>query len=99
MQVHSEGESKSQNEKSNRSWKWYEGTCVTKPSGSSKLVWFFGFLFFGMATFDVIMHRLDVMTSTFLFLGVLAFAVAYCLQTIEKRITSLEQSLQVSKKG
>jgi hypothetical protein len=52
-----------------------------------------------MATFDVIMHRLDVMTSTFLFLGVFAFAVAYCLQNIEKRITSLEQSLQVSKKG
>lgn len=64
-----------------------------------KLVWFFGFLFFGMATYDVIIHRLDVMTYTFLFLGLLAFAVAYCLQSIEKRITSIEQSLQVSKKG
>ena len=68
------------------------------PSGSSKLVWFFGFLFFGMAIFDVIIHRLDVMTYTFLFLGLLAFAIAYCLQSIEKRITSIEQSLQVSKK-
>jgi hypothetical protein len=65
----------------------------------SRLVWFFGFLFFGMATFDVIMHRLDVMTYTFLFFGLLAFAVAYCLQNIEKRITSIEQSLKASKKG
>ncbi len=72
---------------------------MTIPGGSSKLVWFFGFLFFGMGTFDVIMHRLDVMTYTFLSLGLLAFAVAYCLQNIEKRITSIEQSLQVSKKG
>jgi hypothetical protein len=38
------------------------------------------------------------MTYTFLFLGLLAFAVAYCLQNIEKRMTALEQSLQVSKK-
>jgi hypothetical protein len=71
---------------------------VTISGGSSKLVWFFGFLFFGVATFDVVMHRLDVMTYTFLFLGLLAFTVAYCLQTIEKRITSLEESLQGSKK-
>lgn len=72
---------------------------MTIPGGSSKLVWFFGFLFIGMDAFDVIMHRLDVMTSTFLFLGLLAFAVACCLQNIENHITSLEQSLQVSKKG
>ncbi len=72
---------------------------MTISGGSSKLVWFFGFLFFGTATFDVIMHRLDVMTNTFLFLGLLAFAVAYCLQNIEKRITSIEQSLRVSQKG
>ncbi len=72
---------------------------MTIPGGSSKLVWFFGFLFFGVATFDVIMHRLDVMTYTFSFLGLLAFAVASCLQNIEKRITSIEQSLQVSQKG
>ena len=72
---------------------------MTIPGGSSKLVWFFGFLFFGIATFDVIMHRLDGMTYTFLFLGLLAFAVASCLQNIEKRITSIEQSLQASKKG
>ncbi len=64
-----------------------------------KLVWFFGFLFFGMATYDVIVHRLDVMTYVFLFLGLLAFAVASCLQGIEKRITSIEQSLRVPKKG
>ena len=69
------------------------------PGGSSRLVWFFGFLFFGMATFDVITRRLDVMTYSFLFLGLLAFAVAYCLQNIEKRVTSIEQSLQASKKG
>ena len=72
---------------------------MTIPSGSLKLVWFFGFLFFGVATFDVIMHRLDMMTSTFLFIGLLAFAVANCLQNIEKRIASLEQSLQGPKKG
>ncbi len=72
---------------------------MTIPGGSSKLVWFFGFLFFGMATFDVIIHRLDVMTYAFLFLGLLAFAVAYCLQSIEKRIASIEQSLRVSKEG
>ncbi len=72
---------------------------MTIPGGSSKLVWFFGFLFFGVATFDVIMHRLDVMTYTFFFLGLLAFAVASCLQNIEKRITLIEQSLQVSQKG
>lgn len=72
---------------------------MTIPGGSSKLVWFLGFLFFGMGTFDVIIHRLDVMTYTFLFLGLLAFAVACCLQNIEKRISSIEQSLQVSKKG
>jgi len=72
---------------------------MTIPGGSSKLLWFYGFLFFGLATFDVVMHRLDVMTNTFLFLGLLAFAVAYCLQSIEKRITSIEQSSQVSKKG
>ncbi len=72
---------------------------MTIPGGSSKLVWFFGFLFLGMSTFDVIVHRLDVMTYAFLFLGLLAFAVASCLQNIEKRITSIEQSLQESKKG
>lgn len=71
---------------------------MTIPGSPLKLVWFFGFLFFGMATFDVIMHRLDVMTYTFLFLGLLAFAVASCLQNIEKRIASIEQSLEVSKK-
>ncbi len=72
---------------------------MTIPGGPLKLVWFFGFLFFGLAIFDVIMRRLDVMTYTFLFLGLLAFAVAYCLQNIEKRITSIEHSLRVSKKG
>jgi hypothetical protein len=72
---------------------------MTIPRGSSKLVWFFGFLSFGIATFDVIGHRLDVMTYTFLFHGLLAFAVASCLQSIEKRISLIEQSLQVSKKG
>ena len=72
---------------------------MTIPGGSSKLVCLFGFLFLGMSTFDVIMHRLDVMTYTFLFLGLLAFAVACCLQNIEKRITSIEQSLGESKKG
>jgi hypothetical protein len=66
--------------------------------GSAKLVWFFGFLFLGVATFDLIMHRLDLMTSTFLFLGLLAFAVASCLQNIEKRLASIEQSLHASKR-
>lgn len=51
-------------------------------------------MFLGLSTFDVIVHRLDVMTYTFLFLGLLAFAVAYCLQNIEKRLTSIEQSLK-----
>jgi len=64
---------------------------MTIPGGSSKLVWFVGFLFFGIATFDVVMHRLDVMTYTLLFLGLLAFAVACCLQNIENRIASIEQ--------
>jgi len=63
------------------------------------LVWFFGFLFFGLAAFDRLMHRLDVMTSTYVFLGLLAIAVANCLQNIEKRISSIEKSSQVSKKG
>ena len=72
---------------------------MTTPGGSSKIVWFLGFLLFGMATFDVIMHKRDVMTYTFLFIGLLAFAVAYCLQKIDKRITSLEQTLQGPKKG
>ena len=72
---------------------------MTIPGGSSKLVWFVGFLFFGIATFDVIMRRLDMMTYSLLFLGLLAFAVSCCLQNIEKRITSIEQFLQVRKKG
>ena len=71
---------------------------MTIPGGSSRLVFFFGFLFLGLAAFDIIMHRLDAMTSTFLFFGLLAFAVACCLQNIEKRIASIEQSLQTSKK-
>ena len=100
VQAHTEGESKSQSENSGLIVGMVrEGTCVTIPGSSSKLVRFFGFLFFGMATFDVVMHRLDLMTSTYLFLGLLAFAVAFCLQNIERRITSLERSLQVSKKG
>jgi len=61
---------------------------------SSRLVWFFGFMFLGLATFDVIRHRLDGMTSTYMFFGLLAFAVAYCLQNIEKRLASIEQSLK-----
>ncbi len=67
---------------------------MTTPKTSYRLVWFFGFMFLGLSTFDVIVHRLDVMTYTFLFLGLLAFAVAYCLQNIEKRLTSIEQSLK-----
>ena len=65
---------------------------------SSLLVWLFGFMFFGLATFEVAMHRLDMMTYALLFLGLLAFAVAYCLQNIEKRLTSIEQSLRTSQK-
>jgi hypothetical protein len=70
-----------------------DGMRMTIPKTSSRLVWFFGFMFFGLATFDVMRHRLDVMTYTFLFFGLLAFAVASCLQNIEKRLTSIEQSL------
>lgn len=67
---------------------------MTIPKPSSRLVWFFGFMFLGLASFDVLRRRLDAMTYTFLFLGLLAFAVAFSLQTIEKRLSALEQSLK-----
>lgn len=68
------------------------------PGGSSKLVWFFGFLFLGLAGFDSVRHIHDTMTSLFLFLGLLAFVVACCLQNIEIRMAAVEQSLQAAKK-
>lgn len=71
-----------------------EGTCVTIFGPSSRLVWFFGFMFLGLASFDVIRRRLDAMTYTFLFLGLLAFAVAFSLQSIEKRLNAIEHSLK-----
>jgi hypothetical protein len=76
-----------------------EGTTrMTMPRNSSRPVIFCGFLFLGLAIFDEIMQRPDAMTYTFLFLGMLALLIASCLQKIEKRLNSLEQSLQMSPK-
>jgi hypothetical protein len=66
---------------------------------SSRVVWFLGLLFLGMAMFDIITQRRDAMTYTFLFLGLLAAGVGGSLRSIERRLTSIEQSLQISNKG
>jgi hypothetical protein len=65
------------------------------PKHSSRLVSFFGFLFMGLAAFDLFMwHRIDAMESTFVFLGLLAFAVAYCLRNIESRLGACPSNIQ-----
>jgi hypothetical protein len=68
------------------------------PGGSSKMVWFFGFLFLGLAGFSIVRHIFDAMTYSYLFLGLLAFVVACCLQNIEIRIAAIELYLQAAKK-
>jgi predicted membrane channel-forming protein YqfA (hemolysin III family) len=75
------------------------GVQMTIPKKSSWLVFFFGFMVMGLAAFDSIRHIHDAITSTFLFLGLLAFAVGSCLRNIETRLASVEQSLQLLHKG
>jgi hypothetical protein len=71
---------------------------ILVPSGSSKMVWFLGFLFEGLGGFSLVRHIYDAMTYGYLFLGLLAIAVACCLQNIEIRVAALELSLQTEKK-
>jgi hypothetical protein len=66
---------------------------LTATPKHSWLVSLFGFVFMGLAAFDLfIWRRADAMESTLVFLGLLAFAVAYCLQNIEKRLAFIEQT-------
>jgi hypothetical protein len=53
----------------------------------------FGFVFLGWVSFDGIMQRRDAMTSVSVFMGLLAFAAAYSVQNIEKRLASIEKYL------
>ncbi len=57
---------------------------------------FFGFVFIALAFIDIVLHKVDAITTVFIFFGTLSFAVNYCLQAIEKRLTMLEQSLRAN---
>ncbi len=63
---------------------------------NSRLLLCFGLLFYGLALFDCVMGRRDIMTYCFLFLGVLASVVFAVTQSIENRLNSIEKALQSS---
>lgn len=67
---------------------------MTILKNSSRLVFVFGFLFLGLAAFDSVRHIHDPITYTYVFLAVLAFVIASCLQSIEKRLSAMEQSFR-----
>jgi hypothetical protein len=66
---------------------------------SSRLVSLFGFMFFGMAIYDEVMHRHHAMACTLFFIGLSVFAVAWCLHNIEKRLASIEQAQKFNETG
>jgi hypothetical protein len=73
-----------------------KGTDRRAPRRSSWLLFLFGFVFLGWSGLDAIRHVRDVMTSVSVFLGLLAFAAAYCVQNLERRVASIEKHLHQS---
>ena len=66
------------------------------PKRSSWLLFLFGFFFLGWSLLDEVRHMRDTMTFVSIFIGLLAFAAGYCVQNVERRLTSIEEQLRVS---
>jgi len=72
------------------------GTRLKIPKHSSWLLFLLGFAFLVWASLDQIMQRRDAMTSVSVFIGLLAFAAAYCVQNTERRLAAIEKYLRMS---